>query len=127
MQREIIISLVFWIFRVLAIAQVGIGVLGLLWFADYYFTIAHLWGTVVAVTPIIALLMGIFFPNRFLKNSRGFWIALAVLLVGCMFVFVQMHGDLTLINGPDYGAFKSRLIMLGLIGVFVLRALHNKK
>lgn len=126
MKHEIIITAAFWIFRVLAIAQVAIDVLGLLWFADYYFSLDHLWEAVVAVAPIVALLTGILSPNGFLKNSRGFSIALATLSAGCMFVVVQMYGDLTLINGPDYGAFKARWISLGLMVIFVLRVLHCK-
>lgn len=126
MHSKIIISVVFMLFRIGALAEIGLGIMGLLWFADYYFSPKEFGGMAVSVVPLIALLVGVVSPDRLLASSNGFRAALSMMVLGIICVGFLMYGDLTLINGPDYPAFKSRFISMGLILVFVLRTLYCK-
>ena len=124
MQVRQIISGVLWLFRIAAIAEVVLGSVGLLWFSKYYFSEKHALDTAIAVVPLVGLLVGALTPDRILVGRRGFLTTIGVLLFAAACVAIQMHGDLILINGPDYPAFRSRFLGLGLIVVFVGRAVY---
>jgi hypothetical protein len=109
--------------RVAAASYLAIGVLGMLWFNDYYFAGKYLLGAATKAIPLICLFVGVVSPERcFLSKPYSF--AYQVLLaIGMVCVAISMGYDLSLPNGPDYAAFRMQLFLLGILLIFVLRAI----
>lgn len=127
MHTTIITLLLLWLLRLLVVAEVGTGIIGLLWFSDYYFSLKNPWDTVTAVAPLLAMITGAFAPAKLITSSNGFRILTLALISGSISVASNIYGDLTIINGPDYGPLKARFLDLFLINVFALRALRLKR
>ena len=124
MQVKPMINVTLWLLRIVVVAEVLLDAAGLLWFSAYYFSMAHAFDTMIVVVSMIGLLIGAFVPTKIFRDSRGFYAVTGILLVAAVCVVTQMHGDLTLINGPDYAAFRSRLVDIGLLAIFVARAIY---
>lgn len=108
--------------RVVASINVAIGAMGMLWFSNYYFSGENLFEMAIATTPLVCLIVGIFTPERLLLYGPRFWWYQGLFAVGIICVGFSMFGDLSLPNGPDYGALQLRFFSLGLLLIFIFRA-----
>lgn len=119
-----------WIFmllvRIAAGIYVAIGALGMLWFSEYYFTREHYFDTAIKAIPLICLFLSVITSEKWFR--RGFyWAYQAILAIGVTCVVMSMISTLNLPNGSDYAAFQVHFLSLGVLLVFVLRAIFVRQ
>jgi len=90
-------------------------VMGFLWFIDSH----GFFGTVAGLLVITALVTIIFIRKRTLETPSGQKLSLYIGGGGIAALLFVMYGDITLINGPDVGAFIQRLLLLAVLIAFL--------
>ncbi len=122
------LSLVFMLMvRIAAAIYLAIGVLGMLWFNDYYFAGEHLLSAAIKVIPLMCLFVGIVTQERWFRSEPYFLAYQVLFAIGIPCVAISMVSDLSQPNGANYAAFWTRLFLLGILSIFVLRAIFVRK
>jgi hypothetical protein len=109
--------------RAAAACCLAIGILGMLWSFDFYFSGEYLASTVVMATPLVCLLVGIITFEKLFHSKLYFLAYQSLFAIGIVCVVLSMTSDLNLTGGADYAAFKAHFFLLGLLLIFAIRAI----
>jgi hypothetical protein len=94
-------------------------ILGLLYFADDYFGPEDRANLVIYGMPVIALIIGAISPTKFFHRQPSKAIIAGAQIAAVPMLLIALYGDITLINGADWGAVVLRTIILGLVLLFL--------